>query len=386
MVLMTLNGAGVFSVRGTGVFSSSATLSKLEDELANATAQREAAEKALSGAETNLADALAKKQAIDSKIYALDVEIEALEALIKEINVQITEKDAQIAAENDKLSAQFETVRQRIRAKHEDGGVDFLAILLESGGLTEFFSRIDRYMCMLDYDNQLLKSYNDGIKELEGLREELEVSKRALNMQMLNLEARREELEGDLIDASRLVASAENKISTAEDDLKRVAQVELEYSNRREELLIDIEITTNEKQVEGEYIWPLSSQYTKVTSGFGWRIHPVTGRQQHHNGIDIPAPYGTDIMAVNDGTVVECSYNYADGYYITVSHGGGVASFYSHLSRYRVSVGDKVTKGQVIANVGTSGYVTGAHLNLNMYENNVPVNPLTIVDPKNCMK
>ena len=74
--------------------------------------------------------------------------------------------------------------------------------------------------------------------------------------------------------------------------------------------------------------------------------------------------------------MVECSYNYADGYYITVSHGGGMASFYSHLSRSRVSVGDKVKKGQVIANVGTSGYTTGAHLNLNLYKDSVAVNPL----------
>ena len=113
-----------------------------------------------------------------------------------------------------------------------------------------------------------------------------------------------------------------------------------------------------------------------MSCGFGWRIHPVTGRQQFHNGIDIPAPYGTEIYAVNDGTVIEVSYNYGDGYYVTISHGGGIASFYSHVSRYLVSVGDTVTRGQVIAYVGTSGYVTGAHLNLNIYENGKAVNPL----------
>ena len=126
----------------------------------------------------------------------------------------------------------------------------------------------------------------------------------------------------------------------------------------------------------GVFKWPLPSKYEKVSCGFGWRIHPVTGKPQFHNGIDIPAPYGTAITAVGDGTVVEVSYNYADGYYVTVDHGGGIASFYSHVSKYAVKVGDKVKCGQTIAYVGMSGYATGYHLNLNIYKNSVAVNPL----------
>ncbi len=368
-------GDASIHVDGVGVFHSSTALSKLEGELANATARREEAEAALSGAESSYADALSKKQAIDKKIYALDVEIEALVALIDEINAQIDEKNQQILLETEKLNGHYSTVKSRIRIKHEEGELNLLSVFLESDSLTEFFAGMDRYSSMLEYDRQLLATYNSGIAELEALKEELEVSKRTLNMQMLNLEVRREDLAEDLVAAASLVATAENKIASAEQDLQTVAAAELAYSNKREELLLNLEVSTHEKEVEGEYVWPLPSSYKRVTSGFGWRIHPVTGKQQHHNGIDIPAPYGTEVTAVNDGTVVECSYNYADGYFITVSHGGGVASFYSHLSRQRVSVGDKVKKGQVIGNVGTSGYVTGAHLNLNMYENNVPVNP-----------
>ena len=70
------------------------------------------------------------------------------------------------------------------------------------------------------------------------------------------------------------------------------------------------------------------------------------------------------------------SYNYADGYYVTIDHGGGIASFYSHVSKYAVKVGDKVKCGQTIAYVGMSGYATGYHLNLNIYKDSVAVNPL----------
>ncbi len=368
----------VLLVSGSTVFSAgtSSSLSALEDKLAAAIASREAAEKALTNAETGYADALAKKQAIDNKILALDIEIEATVALIDGYNKQIEQKNSEIAAETEKLNSAYNVVRERIRAKHEDGNVDFLSLLFEADGLTELFTQIDRFVCMLEYDKDLLETYNSSIEYLEGLKTELTASKAALDTQIKNLGLRKTELESDLATAKKLVASSENKIATAEKDLERITAIEEEYNKQREELLASLAKTSNMSYVGGEFLWPLPTAYMKISSGFGNRIHPVTGKPQFHRGIDIPAPYGTEIYAVNDGTVIECSQNYADGYYITISHGGGIASFYSHLSRYRVNVGDKVTRGQVIANVGTSGYTTGAHLNLNVYENNTAVDPV----------
>ncbi len=352
------------------------SLTALEDKLAAATAQRAAAEKALGDAETKYKDALQEKQAIDQKIYALNVEIDALMALIDGYNAQINIKTEEIQMQNEKLENQYQVVRERIRAKHEDGGVDLLTVLFDADGLSDFFSQVDRFMCMLDYDKRLLDSYNAGLDTLETLKIGLTDEKAKLDTQIKALATRRSELEKDLKAANKLVATTENRIASAEADLEKVAAMELEYSKKREELLAELARTTNEAYVGGEFLWPLDGAYTRISSGYGWRIHPVTGKDQFHIGIDIPAPYGTEIYAVNDGTVVECSYNYADGYYLTISHGGGVASFYSHLSKYQVKVGDKVKRGQIIANVGTSGYTTGAHLNLNIYENNAAVNPL----------
>ncbi len=356
--------------------SVSGALAILEDNLEQAKLRRQSAESALVNAEDKYSDALAKKQAIDRKIYALNVEIDALVALIDGYNARIEEKNVEIEEKTLDSERQYNLVRQRIRAKREDGSANYLAMILESGGLSDFFSRIDRFLMMLSYDAKVLASYNEGISELKALREGLTKQRADLDTQMKELEARKRELEADLVTAGKLVATSENLLESAERDLKNIAAIELEYSKKREALLLEYARTTNESYIEGDFLWPLPSKYTTVSSGFGWRIHPVTGKQQFHQGIDIPAPYGTEIYAVKDGTVIECSYNYADGYFITVSHGGGVASFYSHLSKYSVKVGDKIKAGQIIANVGTSGYTTGAHLNLNMYKNNAAVNPL----------
>lgn len=356
--------------------SSGTTLEALEDMLAAATSQRQNAEKAVANAESGYADALARKKAIDGKIYALNLEIDAINQLIAGYNLQIEEKNVQIAEAEIQLQNHYEIVKQRIRAKREDGGLDILSIFFEANALERLLVELDRFMCMLDYDKTLLDDYNDGLKKLQTMRDELKAANDSLNKQMVDLESLSATLQTDLANANKLVATAENKLSSAEADLANVEKIEAEYEKKRKEMLAGLKHTTNDSYVGGEFAWPLPGNYTKVSSGFGWRIHPVTGVKQFHRGIDIPAPYGTEIMAINSGTVVECSYNYADGYYITVNHGGGLASFYSHLSKYHVKVGDKVTQGQVIANVGTSGYTTGAHLNLNMYIEGNAVNPL----------
>ena len=353
-----------------------AALTALEDKLAAATAQREAAEQAVTNARGSYADAVAEKKAIDAKLVALEGEIDALVALIAGYNAEIASKNADIAQEEQKIADQYEIVRQRIRQKREDGSGDFLTVLLESDGLVEFFTRIDRFGQMLSYDKQLLSSYRASISTLEGLRDSTTAAKAGVDMQVKSLELRRSELSRELTAATKLVTNAQKDIAKATKDLDALTKIEEQYAEERKKKLAELQASTNAGYVGGEFMWPLPESYQKVTSGWGWRIHPVTGKQQFHNGIDIPAPYGTEIYAVNAGTVVEVSYNAADGYYVTVSHGGGLASFYSHLSRSRVKVGDKVKRGQVIANVGTSGYVTGAHLNLNVYKDGSSVNPL----------
>ncbi|MBE6613365.1 MAG: hypothetical protein E7632_12850 [Ruminococcaceae bacterium] len=361
---------------GTAGAGNSSGLTALEDKLAAATTQRKNAESALTSAKSEYNDAMVEKQAIDQKILALEVEIDALDDLIAGYRKEIEQKNAQILIEEGKLAEKYQVVRERIRIKHEDGSGNFLTVLLESDGLAEFFTRIDRFSAMMEYDKRLLDSYNAGIAELESLRDGVQSHLDAVELQMDELEKRRDELETDQKAAAKLVSDALGSMASAEAEVERLTKIEEKYGAERKAKLLELQTSSNQSYVGGEFLWPLPLDYQKVTSGWGWRIHPVTKKQQFHNGIDIPAPYGTSIYAVNDGTVVECSYNAADGYYVTISHGGGLASFYSHLSRYRVKVGDKVKRGQLIANVGTSGYTTGAHLNLNVYKDGVSVNPL----------
>ena len=360
------------SVAGAGTSS----LEELEDKLDAATAQREEAERRLDSAKEDYADALEEKSLLDGKILALNNEIYAQQQLIAGYETSITMLESSIDSVEQQLDVQLEVLRMRIRVNHEDGGMNLLEILFDSDGLTDFFMRMDRYVRILEYDKQLFDNYSADVETYTRQRDELQDLVDQLDSQLNVLEARQSELAYELASADQLVATTESDLATAQQDYEKAYAAEQQYNSDREAKLAELQKTSNKSYVGGALLWPLPAGNNEVSCGFGWRIHPVTGRQQFHNGIDIPAPYGTEIYAVNDGTVIEVSYNYGDGYYVTISHGGGVASFYSHVSRYLVSVGDTVTRGQVIAYVGTSGYVTGAHLNLNIYENGKAVNPL----------
>lgn len=361
-----------YSVAGAGTSS----LEELEDKLDAATAQREEAERRLDSAKEDYADALEEKSLLDGKILALNNEIYAQQQLIAGYETSISMLEDSIDSVEQQLDVQLEVLRMRIRVNHEDGGMNLLEILFDSEGLTDFFMRMDRYIRMLEYDKQLFDNYQAQVDTYTRQRDELQSLVNQLDSQLSVLEARQSELAYELASADQLVATTESDLATAQQDYEKAYAAEQQYNSDREAKLAELQKTSNKSYVGGALLWPLPAGNNEVSCGFGWRIHPVTGRQQFHNGIDIPAPYGTEIYAVNDGTVIEVSYNYGDGYYVTISHGGGIASFYSHVSRYLVSVGDTVTRGQVIAYVGTSGYVTGAHLNLNIYENGKAVNPL----------
>ena len=123
----------------------------------------------------------------------------------------------------------------------------------------------------------------------------------------------------------------------------------------------------------GSYIWPCAGGY--ISSHFGGRNAPTAGASTNHKGVDIAASAGSNIYAADGGTVVTVSYSTARGNYIVVSHGNGMSTLYQHCSAIYASVGQKVSQGDVIAAVGSTGYSTGPHLHFEVWQNGVPVDP-----------
>jgi murein DD-endopeptidase MepM/ murein hydrolase activator NlpD len=120
-------------------------------------------------------------------------------------------------------------------------------------------------------------------------------------------------------------------------------------------------------------LWPVPGE---VTSGYGWRIHPIFHTLEFHTGIDIAAPWGTPILAPADGMVIFAGWMPANGMLVILAHGNGLSTTFSHLSSTEVRLGERMRRGQSIGRVGSSGWSTGPHLFFEVRESGRPVDPL----------
>ena len=112
-----------------------------------------------------------------------------------------------------------------------------------------------------------------------------------------------------------------------------------------------------------------------MTSGFGWRIHPLTKKRKFHSGIDFSAPQGTPIYTFKAGKVEFAGIRGGYGKAVIINHGEGFSTLYGHASKLSVRKGEQVVAGQMIGDVGSTGFSTGPHLHFEVRVNNKPVNP-----------
>lgn len=137
----------------------------------------------------------------------------------------------------------------------------------------------------------------------------------------------------------------------------------------------DILITNSTYIPTDIFAWPLQNN-ENLTSGFGYRHDPKTGEWKLHGGTDIAAPTGTPILASADGVVIAAQWHDSYGYYVKIQHNDTFATLYGHCSALHVSAGQQVKQGQVIADVGETGYATGPHVHFEVYVNGTRVNAM----------
>ncbi|MBU8891363.1 MAG: peptidoglycan DD-metalloendopeptidase family protein [Bacteroidales bacterium] len=125
-------------------------------------------------------------------------------------------------------------------------------------------------------------------------------------------------------------------------------------------------------------------KFSRISSGYSnSRMHPILKIRRPHRGVDYAAPKGTPIYSIGEGRIIRKGYTKSAGYYIKVKHNSVYTSGYNHLSRYPkgMKVGQKVTQGQIVGYVGSTGYATGPHLDFRVWKNGQAINPLTIKAP-----
>lgn len=305
---------------------------------------------------------------LDNNITAADRELRGVESEISDIENRIIERKEALNQASEELKETEEIFKKRVRAMYKNGTMGYLDILFSSKDSAEFLGNVDAVQRITENDR-------DIIEEIEGKKKSIADEKERLEAQEILLASAKQNME---IKKNKLMVASRNK----EERLKEVIQDKKELekmidANNRDARAIEAEIRKRQLAVDytgGAMMWPLPGNY-RITSPYGYRIHPVLRVRKFHSGIDIGAENGTKILAANDGVVIFAGWKGSYGNLVGIDHGGKITTFYAHSSRILVKNGQKVKKGQAIALVGSTGRSTGNHLHFEVRKDGKTTNP-----------
>ena len=369
MVTMILGGAGAVT---------QSEIDALKAEQAASQARQDELEEQLADVEADQAEAQQRRQLLQAQLDAINNEIENIDKQIAYYDQEIAQKEAEQAEAEDNEQAQYELFCQRVRAMEEEGTVSYWSILFNSESFSELLDRLADIDAVMAYDNQVMDELIAIREEIIALRTQLETSRAEEQAARDQQAAKQAEQQAKVAEAQKLLDQINADVAEVNRQLdaesEAAAEIQAEIAQKQKQL--EEQRRQNNITIDSEtsYLWPLPGYY-RLSSLFGYRIHPITGEAHSHTGIDIPAPGNTPILACKSGQVVTSAYHYSYGNYVVIDHGNGNSTLYAHMSSRAVSEGDMVTQGQTIGYVGTTGSSTGNHLHLEVRDNYTRVDP-----------
>ena len=353
---------------GTTSESSAPTSDDLRSDLKGVRGELEQARGNYDQAVQELVDLEAKIAELTEQIRITEEDIEILQGQIDEYSEilnglleRIIELEGDIYDHNSSLN-------KRLRIMYATGDQSMLAVLLGSENFVDFLSNIEMVRRIHESDKAFLVELEEKLDEVEQNKAEAERIDQMLKGQRDSLQERKDQLDADkesLAAAKRRVQEIRDK---AAEDIDR-----LEKESKKIELELVNMTSKWGDYAGGAMAWPVIGP---ITSEFGMRVHPITGRYAMHTGIDIGVPTGTAVHAGADGIVYFSGWN-SGGYgnLVMIDNGSGIVTLYAHNSSLAVSAGTVVHRGDIVAYAGSTGNSTGPHVHFEVRVNGSPQNP-----------
>ena len=378
---------------------SAETVAEIQAEQSRLEAEKQELQDKLDQLRDEEAEKQAYQDTLQEKINVLQEQIDTTRQNIEDLNDSITELTMKLDASEAEIQDTIDEFKERLVALYTAGSVSTLEILLDSDSLSEFTTRTKMLETMTAHDQELvdkLEEYVDSTEaeertERQQQMEEVAELKKDLENQQQELDALYEENAAALEEIQGAEGATENALAANEEELaasEQKMQEAIAAQKAAEEAAQaaqgggssssgsgssgSISYPSGGGGVEGfNPIWPLPG-VTYISAGYNG--YPG------HKGLDIAGPYGTAVVAAEDGTVIDAnatdSWGMSWGYYVLIYHNGTYSTRYAHLSSVAVSNGQYVTAGTVVGYEGATGNVTGPHLHFEVYQNGVRVDPM----------
>ena len=355
-------------------------------------------------------------EAISSQLDVLNSQLSVLNADIADYDREISALDKKIADAQSKIdkidadiSATQEKISERLRATYMAGSSSWIEILLESDSISSLLLRIQLLASVTENDNKLISKLEKQIEEFNAAKAELDKDKKALEEKRSLLVEKKSELDSknktlsskqsaynaNYRQISALMTSLDKSSAEYQQELQRQYRKRAAFERQIDQLVSGgSQGGDNDYYDNGEMLWPVPYKNSYISAGYGYydpegdgtyTMHPAIDIVVRENGVNVS--YGKNIIAAQSGKVLVRGYSDVGGNYITIDHGDGYRTYYGHCSKIIASAGQYVEKGEVIAYIGNTGYVTGPHVHFQVMQvkNGVVnrLNPLNFVTPPN---
>lgn len=313
---------------------------------------------------------------LDIKVENANTDLEIVEVELVMLGHDIDRTTQELEEAEAALEDRKETFNQRLRVMYMNGNVGYLELLLTSENIKDFLNRKDMIQSITDHDTELIKFMKEQKDIVDNKKNELQGQRASIEITKSKLESRR----NDLIKATR---EKEDLMTNLAKDIK-AAEIAYDKANQEyKELgakILKLQQETGPYS-GGKMMWPVPAS-GRITSYYGYRIHPIFKTKKLHTGIDIGVPTGSSIVAASEGRVIYSDWLGSYGKAVLLDHGGGIVTLYAHNSALTVKVGQWVERGNTIARAGSTGNSTGPHLHFEVRKNGAYVDPLPWVKGK----
>ncbi|MDE6435408.1 MAG: peptidoglycan DD-metalloendopeptidase family protein [Lachnospiraceae bacterium] len=354
-----------------------ASVSKAREDAADAERKKNAAQEilnSLKSAKENIEDYVVQ---LDKSLNELQIEISHLEQEQKELEASIKEREEQLEVARQAWSERYSAMKQRIQMVYESGNKRYLDVLLTATSMTDMLNKTEYASQVSSYDYDILTELKKTKEQVANLKQKLDKDLATNEVTQEKVKAQKETMETLVEEKSRQIREYEASIAGQREEVNKYAQAQAEAEAIIAAAEQSASTSATSTYTGGIFTWPVPGRSpADITSPFGDRNSPTPGASTNHKGIDIACDTGDPIVAAAAGTVIVATYNYAEGNYVCIDHGGGVVTLYMHNSQLYVSVGETVTAGQTIAAAGSTGYSTGPHCHFGVRVDGTYVNPM----------